>query len=1645
MPYNRQGDFASYADATAGLTASLGNPADNTGAASGDSYDSIKGLIGTAFDDVLIGDAFENILIGGLGKDSLFGGLFIDYASYQFASAGLTASLATPGQNTGEAAGDAYTSIEALIGSGFDDVLTGNNGDNLLNGGAGADLLDGGAGADYASFVNSPVGLTVSLANPGANTGEAAGDTFVSIERLAGSQFDDVLIGDAFDNVLRGNGGADTLDGGAGLDFAAYFTSPTGITASLADSSLNTGEAAGDVYVSIEGLTGSVFDDVLIGNGGSNVLIGQGGADRLDGAGGFDYASYFSAATGVTASLANSGINTGEAIGDVYVSIEGLQGSNFTDTLIGNGADNFLYGYAGNDVLIGGGGRDTFIGGVGEDSYYGAGKAAGTGLDGSTDIVDYSGVTGLKQGIVVNWAAGTVVGQAGIVDTDHLFQMEGAYGTAFDDTFDATGYSASLAHAGDFTAYQIVRGGAGNDTITGNFNTEAIYSDATSGITATMTVFGTGTVTGGGIGVDKLVGVNRIIGSSFNDTLTGTDGAEIFDGYRGGDDTFHGAGGTDTVEYDGAADNSPLSVKLAAGLVTDRFGATVIGTDTFDSIEQIRGSESDDLYDATGFSSKSVNAGSSSTYNRFEGQGGADTVIGNGNTFLAYFNASNGIAVSMTGVGIGTATATYGNNVASDTFTGVNRVIGSNFNDTFAGASGNDYFEGRTGNDTLEGSGGSDTLDGGGGIDSASYAGSTAGITASLANPSANTGDAKGDSYISIEDLIGSSFDDILIGDGAANTLRGGLGADILTGGAGNDIVVGTVAELKDDVFTDYHEGDRVIALDLPEGATFTLSKGSTIIAIDVDHDGAPEAVFTLGTDLDALLGGGLQFVVTRDGGGTTLEFRRSTVSMEPGDAGLPEGDAGHVSRTFVVSLDLAPVTAQTIEWSASGADGSPADAADFGSALPSGTLTFLPGETTKTITVDVAGDTAVEHDEGFAVTLSNPSSGLALGASASAATTILNDDRSGASVAPLAASAREGDGGNIVYTFTVSLDQAGVVAQTVDWSVSGSGMHPADAADFGGTLPSGSITFAAGETSKTITVAASTDGVVEFDEGFTVTLSNPSSGVTIGAAAATGTIVNDDAVVAIAASMPIQAEGNGGTTAFAFTLTRTGDLSVAHSVSYAVAGSGAAAANASDFAGGVMPAGAVTFAAGEASKTINVIVSGDATVEANEGFTVTLSNASAGLTIGTGSVSSTIANDDASVAIAITSPTATEGDAGTKAFSFTVTRSGDSSVLHSVAYAVAGTGSNPANAGDFQGSVLPAGMVTFAPGETSKTIAIQVVGDAAVEPNESFIVSLSGPSSGLTVGTASATATILNDDELPVVQRDDAYIVLEGQSLAIGGPAGLLYNDLNAATATLASGPSHGVLELAANGGFTYAPTPGFTGIDEFSYHSSNSDSSEDGHGLIYVVPVSTGAFTTLDLLALTAEEQIAATYAAFFGRAADAGGFEFWLGQFNTGLPVQGPAVLFANIASSFGISAEAKALYPFLVSPFGATEGQISAFLDSVYHNLFNRSSDAGGLAYWTAQIQQTLAAEQFVGSVLVNIISGAQDTVNGKDITTLMGKVAVGLAYVREQQEHETEWQDGDAAAATALMQAVTADPLTVLTGVKNAELLIADHG
>ena len=210
----------------------------------------------------------------------------LDAADYQNALTAVLVDLSTPANNTGEAAGDTFVLIEAIIGGGFDDTLTGDAGDNILIGGVGADVLSGGTGLDYAGYFEAATAVVIDLDNPANNTGEAAGDSYASIENISGGEFDDTVTGDADNNFLMGSGGADVLDGGAGFDYADYMFSDSALVVDLGTPANSTGEAAGDTYISIEGIRASDFNDTLSGDLNANVLDGGAGDDSMSGRGG---------------------------------------------------------------------------------------------------------------------------------------------------------------------------------------------------------------------------------------------------------------------------------------------------------------------------------------------------------------------------------------------------------------------------------------------------------------------------------------------------------------------------------------------------------------------------------------------------------------------------------------------------------------------------------------------------------------------------------------------------------------------------------------------------------------------------------------------------------------------------------------------------------------------------------------------------------------------------------------------------------------------------------------------------------------------------------------------------------------------------------------------------------------------------------------------------------------------------------------------------------------------------------------------------------------------------------------------------------------------------------------------------------------
>jgi hypothetical protein len=242
---------------------------------------------------------------------------------------------------------------------------------------------------------------------------------------------------------------------------------------------------------------------------------------------------------------------------------------------------------------------------------------------------------------------------------------------------------------------------------------------------------------------------------------------------------------------------------------------------------------------------------------------------------------------------------------------------------------------------------------------------------------------------------------------------------------------------------------------------------------------------------------------------------------------------------------------------------------------------------------------------------------------------------------------------------------------------------------------------------------------------------------------------------LSIASTDATRDEGDVGNSNFTFTLTRGVNTLSAGTVDFAVTGTGGNSASPGDFAGGAFPSGTISFDAGQATATITVNVAGDTVFEADELFTVTLSNASGGATISTASASGTIRNDDAAplpeIAISSVNAVQVEGNSAATAFTFTVSRTGSTTGTTTADFVVSG---GTVNAADFLGNELPRGTVTFEAGETTKTVTVNISGDSDVEADERFVVMLSNASDGAVIVSATAEGLIQDDDRPQIRTR---------------------------------------------------------------------------------------------------------------------------------------------------------------------------------------------------------------------------------------------------------------------------------------------------
>jgi hypothetical protein len=329
----------------------------------------------------------------------------------------------------------------------------------------------------------------------------------------------------------------------------------------------------------------------------------------------------------------------------------------------------------------------------------------------------------------------------------------------------------------------------------------------------------------------------------------------------------------------------------------------------------------------------------------------------------------------------------------------------------------------------------------------------------------------------------------------------------------------------------------------------------------------------------------------------------------------VSDATGAEASGTLAFSVLLTNANGSSVSVDYATADGTAIAGSDYTSK--SGTLTFTPGQTTKTVSVSITDDALAEDDETFTLNLSNATGGLAV-ADPQALGTIQNDDADPA-VSVASGSIVEGDTGTTTLSLSVTLSGPSGREVDVDYATSdGAATAGSDYAAASGTL-----VFSAGETSKQIEVTVSGDFVDEGDETITVTLTAPFN-ADLGTDVATGTITNDDGGPKLFLADATVAEENGGTTALSFGVTMTPAALTDVSVDYAT-GDGTASAG-SDY---VAESGTLTIPAGQTSAAITVDVNGDTAVEPNETLVVTLSNPVLAKIVPPTSATGTIVNDD--------------------------------------------------------------------------------------------------------------------------------------------------------------------------------------------------------------------------------------------------------------------------------------------------------------------------------------------------------------------------------------------------------------------------------
>ena len=634
--------------------------------------------------------------------------------------------------------------------------------------------------------------------------------------------------------------------------------------------------------------------------------------------------------------------------------------------------------------------------------------------------------------------------------------------------------------------------------------------------------------------------------------------------------------------------------------------------------------------------------------------------------------------------------------------------------------------------------------------------------------------------------------------------------------------------------------------------------------------------------------------------GGGTLQFNAANFSVNE--------NAG----TATVTVDRLGGNSSAVSVHYATSAGSATSGTDFTSV--SGTLSWAAGDlSSKTFTVPIKDDSLNEFNETITVALSAPSGGATLGNQKTATVTILDDDPL-PSVSISDVSVVEGNSGTTPASFTLSLSAPSGKTVSVSWKTDqGTATSGVDYA----FVNSSTVTFQAGQTSKTISVNVKGDTDPEPDETFLVTLFNPSD-LTVAKAQGTGTIINDDGAApagTLQFSAPTYSVNENGAQA-TIAVKRTGGSNGAISVQFAT--TAGTATSGSDYDDN---SGTLSWADGDTTdKTFTVAIKDDVLNELNETINLNLSNPTGGAALGNASSVLTIVDDDPKPTISINDVSQSEGNSGTTNFDFTVKLSAPSGQSVSVDYTT--FGGTAVLGSDFQ---LASGTLTFNPGETQKPLTVLVNGDTQDEPDKTFTVELS-KAVNATFSKFDGIGTIVNDDAVgtPVIHFSQPnYQVLEqltAMTLTVtrsgdtSGTASVDYQTVDGAatqkadfeyaagTLTFGAGETVKTITVLLNEDAIVE------GTEKFSVTLSNpSGATLDAQNTATVGILDDSPETTTNTID-EAQAFVATHYHDFLNREPDAAGLAFWTNELTScGNDAQCGEAKRINVSAAFFLSIE------------------------------------------------------------------------------------------------------------------------------------------